>query len=290
MPEMPADPVLTRRLLLSVAAGSLALPTVATADQQATAAANEPRDLVRALRRLRYAEAGELSFWWMRATKYGLVDNRLTPIFGMEIGNIARTTDLVDGFAALTLEIVFFTDPVTGKRTESVRNPWTGELLPRKDSLVGPTTVRYRTGGTEYPVELPGVSIAMEPLTQVFAVEGDDVWLRDDTSARVTPLKEGAPRFWVSDWATYHGSRAALADPKLTAPPATVSFNSVSSWLDWLKMGGRPGYMLSRGSGRKFNRLADLPASFLDILKERYPAIVADPAAALEKPANTFAP
>lgn len=291
MPDKPMPTVLTRRLLLSVAAGGLALPTLAGAGGATTVAeANEPRALLRAFRRLRYAEGDTLAFWWMRATKYGLVDNRLTPLFGLEIGNIARTQALDDGFAATALEMVFFTDLATGRRAAAVTNPYTGESLPRPDSLVGPTTIRYRTSGTEYPRDLPGVELDIEPATRVFAVEGDDVWLRDDTSARVTPTATSAPRFWVSDWSTYHTSRAALADPALASAPGTVTFNSVSSWIDWMKMGDRPGYMLSRGSGRKYARFDALPASFLDIVRERYPAILADPAAALDRPAATFAP
>lgn len=285
MPADPVAPALTRRVLLSVAAGSLALPAVAGA-----AGDGESPLLLDALRRMRYSAGDAPVFWWMRATKYGLSGDRLTPLFGMEIGNIVRTRPVEGGFAATSLELVFFTDPVTGKRTERVVNPYTGESLPRADSLVGPTTLVYRTSGTEFPRELPGVSLEVEPLTAVFASEGDDVWLRDDSTARVTPLVPEAPRFWVSDWGTYHASRAALADPALASVPATVTFGSVSSWLGWLKMGDRPGYMLSRASGRKYARFDALPASFLDIVRARYPAILADPAAALEKPAHTFAP
>jgi hypothetical protein len=285
MPADPVAPVLTRRVLLSVAASSLALPAVAGA-----AGGGESPALLAALRRIRYTAGDAPVFWWMRATKYGLSGDRLTPLFGMEIGNIVRTRPVADGFAATSLEMVFFTDPATGKRTERVVNPYTGESLPRADSLVGPTTLVYRTSGTEFPRELPGVSLEVEPLTAVFASEGDDVWLRDDSTARVTPLVPEAPRFWVTDWGTYHASRAALADPALASVPATVTFGSVSSWLGWLKMGDRPGYMLSRASGRKYDRFDALPASFLDIVRERYPAILADPAAALEKPAHTFAP
>jgi hypothetical protein len=284
-------PGIDRRLLLQVAAGTLALPfAMGASAASGLDAANEPAALLRAYRRLRYTGGDALACWWMRATKYGLVGDRLTPLFGMEIGNIARTRDLPDGFAATSLEIVFFTDLATGRRTDTIANPYTGERLARADSLVGPTTIRYRMGGTEYPAELPGVTIEIEPLTRVFAVEGDDVWIRDDTSARVVPAAAGGPRFWVSDWSTYHGSRAALADPALASVPGTVTFNSVSGWLDWLKMGDRPGYMLSRGSGRKFARCDELPASFLDILRERYPEILRDPRGALDRAAFRFAP
>jgi hypothetical protein len=289
--DVTSGTAVTRRLLLKLAAGSLALPAIAGATASDTlSSANQPANLLRAWRRLRYAEGGTLAFWWMRATKYGLVDNGLTPLFGMEIGNIARTRDVPGGFAATALELVFFTDLATGRRTEVVVNPYTGESLPRQDSLVGPTTITYRTDSTEYPAGLPGVKLEIEPLTKIFAVEGDDVWIHDDATARVTPMAEGAPRFWVSDWSTYQGSRAALADPAVNSVPGHVTFNSVSSWLDWMKMGDRPGYMLSRANGRKFARFDELPASFLDIVRDRYPAILRDPGGALEKPAYTFAP
>lgn len=282
---------LSRRLLFKLAAGSLLLPALAGATgNDALTEANRPEALLRTYRRLRYAGSDAPAFWWMRATKYGLVDNRLTPLFGMEIGNIARTRDVPGGFEAQALEMVFFTDLATGRRTEAIVNPYTGERLPRQDSLVGPSTITYRATGTEYPAGLPGVKLEIEPLTKVFAVEGDDVWLRDDTTARVTPVAEGAPRFWVSDWSTYQGSRAALADPAPGSVPGYVTFNSVSSWLDWMKMGDRPGYMLSRASGRKYARFDELPASFLDIVRERYPAILRDPVGALDKPAYRFAP
>jgi len=281
----------SRRLVLKLATGSLLLPAVAgAAGSNALADANEPQALLRAYRRLRYAEGDTLAFWWMRATKYGLVGDRLTPLFGMEIGNIARTRTIDGGFAATALEMVFFTDLATGRRTGSIVNPYTGEKLPRNDSLVGPTTINYALDGTEYPAALPGVKLEIEPVMKVFAVVGDDIWIRDDSTARVTPVAAGAPRFWVSDWSTYQGSRAALADASLASVPGHVTFNSVSSWIDWMKMGDRPGYMLSRGSGRKFARFDELPASFLDIVRERYPAIVKDPGGALDQPAFRFSP
>jgi hypothetical protein len=281
----------SRRLVLKLATGSLLLPAVAgAAGSNALADANEPQALLRAYRRLRYAEGDTLAFWWMRATKYGLVGDRLTPLFGMEIGNIARTRPIDGGFAATALEMVFFTDLATGRRTGSIVNPYTGEKLPRNDSLVGPTTINYGLDGTEYPAALPGVKLEIEPVMKVFAIVGDDIWIRDDSTARVTPVAAGAPRFWVSDWSTYQGSRAALADESLASVPGHVTFNSVSSWIDWMKMGDRPGYMLSRGSGRKFARFDDLPASFLDIVRERHPAIAKDPGGALDQPAFRFSP
>jgi hypothetical protein len=282
---------ISRRLVLQLAAGSLVLPVGAAGAGMQPPDLNEPGALLSAYRRMRYAAAAGVTFWWMRATKYGLVDHQLTPLFGMEIGNFSRTRSTgPDSFTATALEMVFFTDLASGGRVESITNPYTGERLARPDSLVGPATIEYTLGGPKYPAVLPGVRFEVKPAVTLFAVEGDDVWLRDDNSTTVSAMDTGALQFVVSDWATYHCTRAALANPALDSVPASVSFNSVSSWIKWMNMGGRPGEMLSRGSGRKFARLEEMPQSFLRILRARHPELAQDPAAALDRPPFSFAP
>jgi len=280
----------SRRLVLQLAAGSLAVPALAPAAPPG-ATLDEPHALLDAYRRIRYSRDGAVCFWWMRAVKYGLVDSQLTPLFGMEIGNFARArTTGPDAFTVTSLEMVFFTDLATGARVTEITNPYTGERIPRGDSLVGPAEVGYSLDGPRYPTGLPGVKFDIEPSHGIFAAEGDDVWLRDDSFTRVTPVAAGAPRFLVTDWTTFHCSRAALAEPAAPSVAATVDFNSVSSWIDWLKMGDRPGSMVTRAVGSKYARLEDMPARFLAILRERQPALAQDPAAALDRPPFSFAP
>jgi hypothetical protein len=300
----------SRRLVLKVVAGSLVAPVLAASARAASAVAapvdlaparagappgdaapGEPRALLHAYRRVRYSAGEGVTFWWMRATKYGLVDTKLTPLFGMEIGNFSRARDAgPDAFSATQLEMVFFTDLATGAHVDSIVNPYTGERIARGDSLVGPATITYTLDGPRYPAALPGVRFDIEPATGFFAVEGDDVWLRDDNATTVTPVDAGAPRFRVTDHSTYHCSRAALADESLASVPATVTFGSFSTWIDWMKMGERPGNMVSRASGRKFARLEDMPPRFLGLLRERHPELAKDPAAALDRPPFSFSP
>jgi hypothetical protein len=288
--ELSLNSTISRRLALQLAAGSLALPGLAAAGVAGRDYA-EPRALLAAYRRMRYSAAPSVTFWWLRATKYGLVDGRVTPLFGMEIGNFARTrTTGPDSFAATSLEMVFFTDLATGERVESITNPYTGERLPRADSLVGPATIEYTLEGPKYPATLPGVRFEVKPSIAMFAVEGEDVWLRDDNSTTITAADSGAVQFVVSDLATYHCRRDALADAALPSVPGDVSFNSVSGWPRWLNMGARPGSTLSRGSGRKCMRFEDMPGRFAGLLRERYPDLARDPAAALDRPPFGFAP
>jgi hypothetical protein len=297
---------MNRRLILRLAAGSLALPDAGAAEirgqftqlvpgARTSAELSElspnSRALLGAYRRMRYSAGPSVTFWWLRAVKYGVVDSELTPIFGMEIGNFSRTrTTGPDSFAATSLEMVFFTDLATGERVEAITNPYTSERIPREDSLVGPTTIEYTLDGAKYPAALPGAKFDVKPSIAAFAVEGEDVWLRDDNATTVTSADSGARLFTVSDLATYHCTRAVLADATLDSVPADVSFNSVSSWIRWMNMGERPGSMLSRGSGRKFARLEDMPEPFLRILRRRHPELAQNPAAALDRPPFSFAP
>jgi hypothetical protein len=288
---MARDPgsVLNRRLLLKLAAGSVVVPGLATG--AATADLWQPRSLLQAYRRIRYSAGAGVSFWWMRATKYGIVDSQLTPLFGMEIGNFSRTrASGPDRFTATSLEMVFFTDLVTGERVEAITNPYTGERIPRADSLVGPAIIEYTLDGAKYPTDLPGAKLDVKPAIALFAMEGDDVWLRDDSAATVSAVEDGMRLFVVSDLATYHCTRTALADTKLDSVPGTVAFNSLSSWSQWMNMGERPGSMLSRGSGLRAARLEDMPDRFLRLLRTRYPELAKDPAAALDRPPFSFAP
>ncbi len=289
---------INRRLILQMAAASLAAPALAAGTtgpapttQPAGADYAEPRTLLNAYRRIRYSAGPDVCFSWMRATKFGLVNHQLTPLFGMEIGTFSRTRSTSpDSFTATALEMVFFTDLATGERVDAITNPYTGERLARPDSLVGPTTINYTIDGAVYPTALPGAKFDITPSITMFAVEGDDVWLRDDTSTTVTAADSGALQFVVHDWSTYHCSRRSLAEAGAVSVPAQVSFNSVASWMTWMNMGDRPGEMLARGSGRKFSRLDDMPERFLRFLRARQPEVARNPAAALDRAPFSFAP
>jgi len=293
---MASDPSaeISRRLALKLAAGTAAMPVLGSAATGPGIAAADlagPRGLLQAYRRMRYSAGPEVTFSWMRATKYGLADHRPTPLFGMEIGTLARTrTTGPDSFDATALEIVFFTDLATGERIEEIINPFTGERLARPDSLVGPTTITYTIDGARYPAGLPGAKFDIKPSIVLFAAEGDDVWVQDDTSTTVTAADTGRLQFVLTDWSSFHCTRASLADASLASVPTQVSFNSVSSWPGWMKMGDRPGEMVSRGTGRKFARLEDMPERFRKLLGARYPELARDPAAALDRPPFNFAP
>ena len=115
-------------------------------------------EILNAYRKMRFAQHERPTYWWMKATKYGLRDDILTPLYGMEIASIFKVQEEAAGFVNRSLEIVYSTDLATGELLKEWKNPYTGETLPIKNVPVGPNTVRYTEAGPELPTSLPGAS------------------------------------------------------------------------------------------------------------------------------------
>lgn len=279
-----------RRALQGLGALALAPAVVSGAAAGAARGPVTPSFALGAFRKLRYAMHEQPLFWWIKATKYGLVDSRLTPLYGMEIATVMRVRDLgADRFAATSLEMVFSTDVTTGALLEELKNPYTGESAPVSHVPLGPTTVEYGLDGPDYPQVLPGAKLDVSHDTGV-QIEGERIWVRDDSMSVVTSTSGDRPPFVVSDWATFLGRVADIDDPSIASAPCTLSFQSISNWQARMRMGEQPGSMISRGSGAKVARYGDLPGRVRELMAQVHPDIHDDPVAALSGPEYVFKP
>lgn len=278
----------TRRLLLKFClAGAIAPGVAAGAGQRSSLASVE--DVFQAYRKLRFALHERPLFWWIRATKYGLVDNVLTPLYGMEIASIFQTVSRPNGrFAARSLEIVYSTDHETGELLEEWTNPYTGTVVPVRHTPVGPNLLEYDLDGPKLPTELPGARLETQNVFGEAWIENDGFWIRDDNSAVVTQVDGKGQPFHVYDWATYHAALTDVLDPAIRSAPGTVSFQAVSTWQRWMGMGSRPGNLVSRGSGQKVASYEELPARFRGFFETQHPELAEDPLRALDRDAYRF--
>jgi hypothetical protein len=288
---------LSRRTLIQVAAGAasgaalgaasgVAAAAGAPAARGATAPAFDP---VQLYRKLHFRSDAGLVWWWLQGPKYGQVGTTLTPLFSMLVGTLQRVAPRADGgFDLTSLEMVFLADPESGARLTQWRNPYTGETLPVKFAPLGPSTVRYRADNSRVlPTEIGGARLESSVTTSAPLVVGDDVFVRDTSTARVFTPGRTTP-FEVNDLSTYHGSLRNLTDPAVTMGAATVSFAEVTGWQRWMNMGDRPGNLTSRSSGAKVASFEAMPANWRAMLAEVAPQIAANPVAALEGPAARF--
>jgi hypothetical protein len=276
---LSSTPFSRRRVLSAVALAPLA----ATAAPRANFDPDDPGALLDGFRRLRFSLRSEPVFWWLRVSKHGVVNGELTHLYDMEVGSIFQARELEDGFSVTSLELIYTVDPQSGELIDELTNPYTGERLPWTHTPVGPATVNYSSSGMELPSELPGVKIEMTHGLASGMLHAGQVWLKDDNSAVVTQLQGDEPPFLVADWSTYLGQVADLEDPELASAPATVAFQSTTSWQKPMRMGRRPGSMISRGAGAKADTYGDLPARHRELIEQVHPDIAADPTAALRK-------
>ncbi len=272
-------PLTRRRLLQAVGLAPLA----AAAQESQSFDVDDPRALLSAFRRLRFAAHGRPVFWWLRVAKYGVVNGELTHLYDMHIATIFQAEDTDDGFSVVSLELIYSVDPVGGELLNELVNPYTGARLPWKHTPVGPARVNYSTDGIELPTELPGVDIEMTHSLNSGLVQGGQVWLQDDNSAVVTSREGDEPPFRVNDHSTFLGRVADLADDTNASPLCSLAFQSVTSWQKPLRMGRRPGTMISRGFGAKVASYEELPAKVRGFIAREHPEIARDPAAALRR-------
>lgn len=303
MPRRSQPSPVNRRTWIKVAA-SAASGVVLGAAGGATSAAEPGRtafparprpagpaafDPISLYRKLHYRSDAGLLWWWLQGPKYGQVGTTLTPLYSTRVGTLQRVTPRADGgFDLTSLEMVFLADLDSGARLTQWRNPYTGETLPVKFAPLGPTTVRYRSDNSRVlPTEIGGARLEASARTTAPLVVGDDVFVRDESTARVFTPGRTMP-FEVNDLSTYHGSLRNLTDATVTVGAATVSFAEVTGWQRWMNMGERPGSLTSRSSGAKVASFEAMPADWRAMLAEVAPQIAAAPVAALEGPAARF--
>lgn len=283
----------TRREALTFAAAAACAPAAPAALAASTDAGRrfDPDDRAavrRAYRRMRFSTAPEPFYWWMRGVRYALIDNRPEPLFEMHVGTLMRCRDLDGGrFAVTSIEVVFNTDLEGGRLVERWRNPYTGEDLELRPTPVGPVTIEYSPDGARTPPALPGSHIESSATVRRPVVVGDDVWIASEDRATVTPDAGGRP-FRVADLATYRSRLSEVLDPAVRLVECDVTYNDVTDWPRWMRMGDRPGTRFARAAGRKTAAFAGMPERWRELLAERFPAIAKAPEGALDLPPFRF--
>ncbi len=246
--------------------------------------ASNPDDVLMIYRKLAHTMDDSVTYWWLKSTRYGLVDSKFTHMWDVHVGAMFTAQDREGGgYETTSISVVFYTHPETGKFMETFNNPYTGEEVEIGYFPPNPGKRIYTVDGSPDERDPPPgfMMVGKSPLGPAW-IEGDDVWVQGDDWFRMEPkLDAEGNLFSVNDWSTYHGSLAQVADPDVKNAPATWTFRDINSWPPWMSMGDRPGNYFSRGYGRKVFSLADMPDPWRTLLSDRHPDIYSDPAAAL---------
>lgn len=188
------------------------------------------------------------------------------------------------GFEVTNMSTIFYTDPATGKFIETFKNPLTGKSVAVRYGAPRVAKRHYNVNGEQRDaITRPGMRVQMTLDIGPAWAEGDQIWVRADTSMRAVPTEAGQERLiQVNDWSTYAGSLRGVSDPEIKNPPSMWIFNDINTWAEWLEMGDHPGNYVSRGIGHKAYSFDEMPSIWKMLMKERHPQIASDPAGALK--------
>lgn len=276
----------SRRQLLSSAGAGLAALTLGACTRPLAGTAldlEDPWDRLTALAKLRGDTSGKTVMWWMKGVRYGVVDNEITPLFNMLIGSFQRMRPLPGkGFEVNMLEMSYLTDLETGEVLDTFKNPYNGKVVEVPEQRLGPFPVLMRPTGVILP-KLPMFGdVDLRTKVGPAFVNGNDVWIRDDSSVRVDSDHPMMGKHIYNELVTYQGKLSEINDPRVTSAAATISFTSVTSWREWFHAEDVGGHTTARANGSKISRIEDFPPEYLAAARERHADLIADPEAVLD--------
>ena len=195
-------------------------------------------------------------------------------LFSYQAFNVRACVSTPDGgFRIVSREALFYQDPRTGEVVDTWTNPWTDEDVEVLHVANDPVNNGFAPEGRRGPFSL-GATFA----------DGTG-WLRFEVPLFYTNPLGGDYQEYVGG--TYQAiemftfffdaADVASADDDV-AEGTTVAWSRVAQWLPWMKMGGRVGYMVFSGAGKRLEGgYADLPADVRSVVEARYPAYTEPP-------------
>jgi hypothetical protein len=272
-----------RALLYSLAASATSiLPLRGLTAESATEKSSDPGALLEAYQRLSGSFDNRLIIWWMSGTRYGVVDAKTTPLYGMEVGMFHRWFQQPDGnFKAAFFELTYYTDLITGELLREFANPYTGKTNKVRHVRLGPEIRTLTPAGLSNPGN-PMVHDYRSSLGPAVTSDGR-IWIPTSVEATIKFPKPGAPEILLNIFTTIQGGLTDAVNRKLLSAPCTLEFHNVLKWEPWMNMAEHPGHMMSTASGRKMESMEELPAEYIAMASMVHGKYIADPIATLEK-------
>lgn len=276
--------MISRRSLLQICSttGLGALPLLAALAATQPGLNNDPKLLLEAYQRLSGSLDDRLIIWWMSGTRYGVVNAKSTPLYGMEVGMFHRWYRQTDGsFKAAFFELTYYSDLLTGELLREFANPYTAINNRVRHVRLGPEIRELTAAGLISPNN-PLVHDYQNSLGPP-VVNGDNLWVPTSVEATIKFPKPTAPEILLNIYTTVHGRVSDALNQNIASAPCSLEFHNVLKWEPWMQMSDHAGHMMSMASGRKLESLGDMPATYLAMANEVHAKYIDDPAARLSE-------
>lgn len=238
----------------------------------------KPVDYLDAFTRMRGdSKGGETLFHWTGTVYSWIPGEKRRELFSFEGYNLARTIPGEAGFKLLTREAAFFQDPQTGEILENWRNPFTGSEVPVIQIWNDPVNQDMDFGAEMLPY-----IHKMIPSTDL----GDQLAFHMDIFPFYTsplprkdfPEYSQADTYQAAEFFQFFVKKSDLANRSLSSVPTTITWNRVSPWMPFMKMGDRPGNLIFVCRGQKLKGgFAALPEQIKDYVNAKHPEFATAP-------------
>lgn len=269
---------LTRRAALGglAAAGLVPVVDAKPAAKPVALDWSKPETQLTTLIRMRGALDGRLVISFLEGVYYGVMQNRILPLYGLSAGLFRQYRERADhGFDYANFELVYVTDLDNGELLAEFRNPFSGQTGTPPQTRLGPSLLTI-TAARE--VTRPGAAPASSGFHRFrpARIVGDDVWITEESAVQAPPPMN----FAFNEVLTYHASLRDLADPARLHVPTEVHFNPVIGWRPWQGMvgfDGPPSHVMGNCAGRVVTDMNQLPANYQNWTARFHPDVAADP-------------
>ncbi|WP_298477801.1 DUF1838 family protein [uncultured Maribacter sp.] len=218
----------------------------------------------------------------------GEKDRHLFNIVGINV----RQCDCVDdpvrgkGFRSVGREIMMYLDPVTNEIIDKWKNPWTGETVDVIHVANDPVNMR----GYVYEKDEEGNVTAKTSFRKYgdVAVTSYEVPLFYNNPLSGDYQKYiGGTYHAMEIFNTYYKAEELTNSKIKNLSQSNISWQRMSQWLPWMKMGSRPGWIIANATGESILEKSEVWPRIQKILDERYPLYNTPPVIDDKRPNET---
>ncbi|MDD4309084.1 MAG: DUF1838 family protein [Candidatus Cloacimonetes bacterium] len=237
-----------------------------------------PQDYLNAFMRVRGdAEGGETLYFWTGSVYSIVPGEKRVELFGFEGYNLAKTVPGETGFQLLTREAAFFTDYRSGEILEKWRNPFTEKEVPVVQIWNDPVNQDLEFGSEMVPY-----AHQILPSTDL----GDQLVFHMDIFPfypSPLPRKEFGEfsqndTYQAAEFFQFFTNKSDLLNPALKTVPVSITWNRISPWMPFMRMGDRPGNLVFVCRGQKLKGSFEaLPKKIKDYVMANKPEFSSPP-------------
>jgi hypothetical protein len=251
---------------------------------------NNPDDAVKVSRKIQSAlEDGKPTVYWFQGNVYSRIPGeRDRLLFTYQAFNIRASKQLVEpgrgyGFRHVSREILLYLDPKTKEVLRTWKNPWTGKEVEVVHVANDPVNSRGTFAqGQAGPFRLDAT---FKEGLGIYQVEVP-LWYTNPLGGEYQQYVGGDYQC-IELFTFYFNEKQMLDSAVPDAPDINVAWSRVSQFLPWMEMGGRVGYMIFSGAGKKVAGFDALPDVLKNEVAARYPEYRTPPALDDARPNET---